>query len=125
MSSLFKWELHFPTKVTTNFISLQSKLFSILFEGRSLISYQDVTTLLRASENPKFISLMLSTSCLVTIAETKNDRDILSLFEIMNKLIVTVKYLFIETPVLNYYLLHNKTINYKVFINHNCKGTSV
>ena len=102
-----------------------SKFSWILFEGRSLITFQDVPTLLRASEDPKFISLLASTSCLVTIAETNNDKDIMSLFDLMNRIRVSDKHLFIKTPVLNYNLLHNKTINYKVFIYHHCKGTSV
>ena len=81
---------------------------------------------MRASEDPKFISLVASVSCLVTIVEISYNKDIMILFEIMNRIRVTKKYLFIETPVLNYNLLQNKTINYKVFINHQCiKGTSV
>ena len=90
-----------------------------------MITFQDVPTLLRASENLKFTSLLVSTSCLVTIAETSYDKDITSLFDIMNRIRVSDKFLFIKTPVLNYNLLHNKTINYKVFINHHCRGTSV
>ena len=68
------------------------------------------------------ISLIKSSSCLVVIATANNDKDVVTLFDIMKRMSVSPKYLFIENPLLNYNLLHNKTTNYKVSINHG-KGT--
>ena len=94
----------------------------MIFKGRSILTFHNVLALSRASETPNFISLIASTSCLVTIVETSSENDIMTLFDIMKKIRLIEKYLFIETTVLNYNLLQNKTINYKVFINHLWKG---
>ena len=87
-----------------------------------MLTFQDVSALLKASENPMFNSLIASIHCLVTIVETIYDEDILILFEIMDRIRVE-KYLFIDTPQFDYNLLQNRTINYKVFISHQNKGT--
>ena len=55
---------------------------------------------------------------MVVIALTNNDKDVVTLLDAMKRMSVNPKYLFIETQLLNYNLLHNKTINYKVLINH-------
>ena len=84
--------------------------------------YSDQRKTKKASENPMFNSLIASIHCLVTIVETIYDEDILILFEIMDRIRVE-KYLFIDTPQFDYNLLQNRTINYKVFISHQNKGT--
>ena len=74
------------------------------------------------SESPNFISLIGSTSCLVTFADISSDKDIFLLLDLVERIRVNMKFLFIKTQTLDYNLLHNKTINYKVFINHHHKG---
>ena len=74
------------------------------------------------SESPNFISLIGSTSCLVTVADISSDKDIFLLLDIVKRIRVNMKFLFIKTQTLDYNLLHNKTINYKAFINHHHKG---
>ena len=76
------------------------------------------------SESPNFISLIESTSCLVTVADISRDKDILLLIDIMKRIRVNMKFLFIKSQTLDYDLLRNKTINYKVFINHYHKGNA-
>ena len=93
---------------------IEAHLSELIIKGRSLIRYADVSMLLRQKENPKFISIIKSYSCLVVIALTNNDKDVVTLFDAMKRMSVNPKYLFIETQLLNYNLLHNKTINYKV-----------
>ena len=87
------------------------------------MNFNDVTTLLGVSESPNFISLIESTSCLVTVADISCDKDILLLIDILKRIRVNRKFLFIKTQKLDYHLLQNKTINYKVFINHD-KGNA-
>ena len=99
-------------------------MIETILEGRSLITFQDAASLSIATRDPRFESLIASTSCLVTIVRTNYDTEITTLFGLMRKIQVTAKFLFIETPVLNYNLLQNKTINYKVFINHGWNGKS-
>ena len=76
------------------------------------------------SESPNFKSLIESISCLVTVADISCDKDILPLIDIVKRIRVDVKFLFINCQTLDYDLLRNKTINYKVFINHYHKGNA-
>ena len=105
---------------------LKSLLCSPLFcqKGRSFIKFNDVSTLFGVSESPIFISLIESTSCLVTVADISCDEDILLLIDIVKRIRVNMKFLFIKSQTLDYNLLRNKTINFKVFINHYHKGNA-
>ena len=95
----------------------------ICYKGRSILTFHDITTLLRASDDPLFVSVMKTVSCLVMIAETSHSEDIAQLLDMMTTIRVPSKYLMINTSVLDISILRNKTINYEVCINSVGKGT--
>ena len=90
--------------------------------GRGAIKFQSFQNLLQAGDSKKFRSMTLRMSCLMTVAEISNELEVSKMIEIIHELKIAQKYLIIFIDTLNTTLLHERTINFNVMINHGKTG---
>ena len=83
---------------------------------------QNAKELLKLEGNPLFQSLLASISCLVTIAETDDDRELLKLLEFMGDLSVAKKYMFLIVSTFDSTKFLNVTINFQAIVHQKETG---
>ena len=90
--------------------------------GTSTLRCQNAKELLKLEGNPLFQSLLASISCLVTIAETDDDRELLKLLEFMGDLSVAKKYMFLIVSTFDSTKFLNVTINFQAIVHQKETG---
>ena len=88
---------------------------------RSTLRFENLAHLLKVESDRRLLNILASISCLMTIAHVSTDIEVSKLIDMMTKIRVDKKHLYIATHTLNLFSLQNKTINYNVVIHH--KGT--
>ena len=83
---------------------------------------QNAKELLKLGENPLFLSLFASISCLVTVAETDDNDEVLELLEMVDGLPVAKKYLLLIISTFDSTKFANITINFQVMMHHKKTG---
>ena len=90
--------------------------------GRGAIKFQSFQNLLEVEDSKKFRSVTSRMSCLMTVAEMSNELEVSKMIEIIHELKIAQKYLIIFIDTLNTTVLHERTINFNVMINHGETG---
>ena len=88
---------------------------------RSTLRFRNLADLLKIESETRLLNVLASISCLITIAHVSTDIEVSKLIDMVAKIRVAKKHLYIATHQLNLDSLQNKTINYNVAIHH--KGT--
>ena len=73
-------------------------------------------------DDGKLRSLGKTMSCLVAVVELSNEFEVSKLIDIIHELQIDHKYLNVIVDTLNTSLLHEKSINFNVIINHRGEG---
>ena len=89
--------------------------------GTSTLRSQNAKEVLKLRGNPLFQSLLASISCLVTIAETYDDEELLKVIEMMNDISVSKKYTLLIVSTFDSTKFLNLTINFQVMVHHEDK----
>ena len=76
-------------------------------------------------DDARLISIILSVSCLLVIAEANTNLEVSHVIDIVNEFRVSVKYLTIKIPELDLSILQNKTINFNVLIHRRPAGINI
>ena len=90
-------------------------------DARSTLRFKNLDVLLKIESDTRLLNILASISCLMIIAHVSTDIEVSKLIDMVAKIRVVKKHLYIATHQLNLDSLQNKTINYNVVIHH--KGT--
>ena len=88
---------------------------------RSTLRFKNLAHLLKVESDTRLLNIFASISCLMIIAHVSTDIEVSKLIDMVAKIRVDKKHLYIATHQLNLDSLQNKTINYNVVFHH--KGT--
>ena len=86
------------------------------------MKFQSFDNLLQVKNDGKLRSLEKTVSCLVAVVDLSNELEVSKLIDIMHELQINHKYLTVIMDNLNTSLLHEKSINFNVIVNHRGKG---
>ena len=92
--------------------------------GRGTTKFQNFENLLKAKDDGTLGSLEKTMSCLVAVVDVNNELEVSKLIDIMHELQINHKYLTVIMDTLNTSLLHEKSINFNVIVNHRGKGNN-
>ena len=93
-------------------------------DAKSTLRFQNLAHLLKVESDTRLLNILASISCLMTIAHVSTDIEVSKLIDMMTKIRVDKKHLYIATHTLNLVSHQNKTINYNVVIHHKGAGST-
>ena len=88
------------------------------------LKYDNAKELLKVKNNPQFLLILTTVTCLSIIVDANND-EVSQLIDMVNGLTVERKYLLLTVPSSELSVLRNKTINYNVMIYVKGSGNTI
>ena len=102
----------------------QDGIFNSADIRTSTLRYNNAKELLKMKNNPQFVLIFTTVTCLSIIVEANNNDEVSQLIDIVNGLTVERKCLLLIVPSSELSVMRNKTINYNVVIFDKGSGNS-